>query len=69
MSKFSPNSFYFWFSILFYFFKLWIYLLHLQIAGDMLCADQNFDIAQVIRFFRSKVREAWPIDCVVTGLF
>lgn len=26
-----------------------------QIAGDMLCADQNFDIAQVIRFFRSKV--------------
>lgn len=24
------------------------------IAGDMLCADQNFDIAQVIRFFRSK---------------
>ncbi|XP_036416563.1 glucuronokinase with putative uridyl pyrophosphorylase [Colossoma macropomum] len=23
------------------------------IAGDMLCADQNFDIAQVIRFFRS----------------
>lgn len=27
-----------------------------QIAGDMLCADQNFDIAQVIRFFRSKVR-------------
>ena len=29
-----------------------------QIAGDMLCADQNFDIAQVIRFFRSKVRFA-----------
>ncbi|XP_053502582.1 glucuronokinase with putative uridyl pyrophosphorylase [Ictalurus furcatus] len=32
---------------------------HLQddimvIAGDMLCSDQNFDIAQVIRFFRSK---------------
>uniref|UniRef100_A0A3Q3N7N5 Glucuronokinase with putative uridyl pyrophosphorylase n=1 Tax=Mastacembelus armatus TaxID=205130 RepID=A0A3Q3N7N5_9TELE len=27
------------------------------IAGDMLCADQNFDIAQVIRFFRSKPRE------------
>lgn len=27
-----------------------------QIAGDMLCADQNFDVAQVIRFFRSKVR-------------
>lgn len=26
-----------------------------QIAGDMLCADQNFDIAQVIRFFKSKV--------------
>ena len=26
-----------------------------QIAGDMLCADQNFDIAQVNRFFRSKV--------------
>ncbi|KAM9318808.1 glucuronokinase with putative uridyl pyrophosphorylase isoform 2-T2 [Pholidichthys leucotaenia] len=24
------------------------------IAGDMLCADHNFDIAQVIRFFRSK---------------
>ncbi|XP_036006241.1 glucuronokinase with putative uridyl pyrophosphorylase isoform X2 [Fundulus heteroclitus] len=24
------------------------------IAGDMLCADQNFDVAQVIRFFRSK---------------
>nr|XP_029536707.1 glucuronokinase 1-like [Oncorhynchus nerka] len=24
------------------------------IAGDMLCADQNFDIAQVLRFFRSK---------------
>ncbi|KAM6959254.1 glucuronokinase with putative uridyl pyrophosphorylase [Aplochiton taeniatus] len=23
------------------------------IAGDMLCADQNFDIAQVIRFFKS----------------
>lgn len=28
-----------------------------QIAGDMLCADQNFDIAQVIRFFKSTVRE------------
>uniref|UniRef100_A0A8C1CB42 Glucuronokinase with putative uridyl pyrophosphorylase n=2 Tax=Cyprinus carpio TaxID=7962 RepID=A0A8C1CB42_CYPCA len=27
------------------------------IAGDMLCADQNFDIAQVIRFFRSKPGE------------
>ncbi|XP_072548243.1 glucuronokinase with putative uridyl pyrophosphorylase [Salminus brasiliensis] len=27
------------------------------IAGDMLCADQNFDIAQVIRFFRSKSGE------------
>lgn len=26
-----------------------------QIAGDMLCADQNFDVAQVIRFFRSEV--------------
>lgn len=26
-----------------------------QIAGDMLCADQNFDIAQVTSFFRSKV--------------
>ncbi|XP_072557162.1 glucuronokinase with putative uridyl pyrophosphorylase isoform X2 [Paramormyrops kingsleyae] len=24
------------------------------IAGDMLCSDQNFDIAQVLRFFRSK---------------
>ncbi|XP_016119951.1 uncharacterized protein [Sinocyclocheilus grahami] len=30
---------------------------NLQIAGDMLCADQNFDIAQVIRFFRSKPGE------------
>ncbi|XP_028826558.1 glucuronokinase with putative uridyl pyrophosphorylase isoform X2 [Denticeps clupeoides] len=30
------------------------------IAGDMLCADQNFDIAQVIRFFRSK-----PGDLVI----
>lgn len=29
--------------------------LYKQIAGDMLCADQNFDIAQVIRFFRSQV--------------
>lgn len=27
-----------------------------QVAGDMLCADQNFDIAQVIRFFKSTVR-------------
>ncbi|XP_016369002.1 uncharacterized protein LOC107709108 isoform X2 [Sinocyclocheilus rhinocerous] len=27
------------------------------IAGDMLCADQNFDIAQVIRFFKSKPGE------------
>uniref|UniRef100_A0A8B9GTV8 Glucuronokinase with putative uridyl pyrophosphorylase n=1 Tax=Astyanax mexicanus TaxID=7994 RepID=A0A8B9GTV8_ASTMX len=27
------------------------------IAGDMLCSDQNFDIAQVIRFFRSKSGE------------
>ncbi|KAF7655124.1 hypothetical protein LDENG_00060490 [Lucifuga dentata] len=27
------------------------------IAGDMLCADQNFDISQVIRFFRSKSGE------------
>uniref|UniRef100_UPI0037E87E13 glucuronokinase with putative uridyl pyrophosphorylase isoform X2 n=1 Tax=Semicossyphus pulcher TaxID=241346 RepID=UPI0037E87E13 len=27
------------------------------IAGDMLCADQNFDIAQVIRFFRSQPGE------------
>ncbi|XP_034023652.1 glucuronokinase with putative uridyl pyrophosphorylase isoform X2 [Thalassophryne amazonica] len=27
------------------------------IAGDMLCADQNFDIAQVIRFFKSKAGE------------
>ncbi|KAL0973053.1 hypothetical protein UPYG_G00198280 [Umbra pygmaea] len=27
------------------------------IAGDMLCADQNFDIAQVLRFFRSKPGE------------
>ncbi|XP_030632900.1 glucuronokinase with putative uridyl pyrophosphorylase [Chanos chanos] len=27
------------------------------IAGDMLCADQNFDIAQVLRFFRSKSGE------------
>ncbi|XP_033969270.1 uncharacterized protein LOC117468988 [Trematomus bernacchii] len=27
------------------------------IAGDMLCADQNFDIAQVIRFFRSEPGE------------
>ncbi|XP_056330390.1 uncharacterized protein LOC130242336 [Danio aesculapii] len=27
------------------------------IAGDMLCSDQNFDIAQVIRFFRSKPGE------------
>uniref|UniRef100_A0A671UDZ7 Glucuronokinase with putative uridyl pyrophosphorylase n=1 Tax=Sparus aurata TaxID=8175 RepID=A0A671UDZ7_SPAAU len=27
------------------------------IAGDMLCADQNFDVAQVIRFFRSKPGE------------
>lgn len=33
-------------------------VLRKQIAGDMLCADQNFDIAQVIRFFRSKVRLA-----------
>lgn len=33
-----------------------IFFLCKQIAGDMLCADQNFDIAQVIRFFRSKVR-------------
>lgn len=32
-----------------------IHSLCAQIAGDMLCADQNFDIAQVIRFFRSKV--------------
>lgn len=36
-----------------------------QIAGDMLCADQNFDIAQVIRFFKSKVRTV-P---VLTSLF
>uniref|UniRef100_A0A8C7Z5W0 Nucleotidyl transferase domain-containing protein n=1 Tax=Oryzias sinensis TaxID=183150 RepID=A0A8C7Z5W0_9TELE len=27
------------------------------IAGDMLCADQNFDIGQVVRFFRSKPGE------------
>ncbi|XP_068601905.1 glucuronokinase with putative uridyl pyrophosphorylase [Brachionichthys hirsutus] len=27
------------------------------IAGDMLCADQNFDVAQVIRFFVSKPGE------------
>ncbi|KAF1393653.1 hypothetical protein PFLUV_G00018270 [Perca fluviatilis] len=27
------------------------------IAGDMLCADHNFDIAQVIRFFRSEPGE------------
>ncbi|XP_061073037.1 glucuronokinase with putative uridyl pyrophosphorylase isoform X2 [Conger conger] len=27
------------------------------IAGDMLCADQNFDIGQVLRFFRSKPGE------------
>ncbi|KAK6295814.1 hypothetical protein J4Q44_G00335270 [Coregonus suidteri] len=27
------------------------------IAGDMLCADQNFDIAQVLRFFKSKPGE------------
>ncbi|XP_038159073.1 glucuronokinase with putative uridyl pyrophosphorylase [Cyprinodon tularosa] len=27
------------------------------IAGDMLCADQNFDISQVINFFRSKPGE------------
>ncbi|XP_062873193.1 glucuronokinase with putative uridyl pyrophosphorylase isoform X2 [Trichomycterus rosablanca] len=27
------------------------------IAGDMLCSDQNLDIAQVIRFFRSKTGE------------
>ncbi|KAG9352708.1 hypothetical protein JZ751_021122 [Albula glossodonta] len=27
------------------------------IAGDMLCADQNFDIAQVLHFFRSKPGE------------
>ncbi|XP_061774725.1 glucuronokinase with putative uridyl pyrophosphorylase [Nerophis ophidion] len=27
------------------------------IAGDMLCADHNFDIGQVIRFFRSKPGE------------
>lgn len=27
-----------------------------QIAGDMFCADQNFDIAQLLRFFSSKVR-------------
>ncbi|XP_029628718.1 glucuronokinase with putative uridyl pyrophosphorylase isoform X1 [Salmo trutta] len=27
------------------------------IAGDMLCADQNFDIAQVLSFFRSKPGE------------
>uniref|UniRef100_A0AAQ4R4Z0 Glucuronokinase with putative uridyl pyrophosphorylase n=1 Tax=Gasterosteus aculeatus aculeatus TaxID=481459 RepID=A0AAQ4R4Z0_GASAC len=27
------------------------------IAGDMLCADQNFDVAQVIRFFRSEPGE------------
>ncbi|XP_041098237.1 glucuronokinase with putative uridyl pyrophosphorylase isoform X2 [Polyodon spathula] len=27
------------------------------IAGDMLCADQNFDIAQVLRFFRLKQGE------------
>ncbi|TRY89241.1 hypothetical protein DNTS_025405 [Danionella cerebrum] len=27
------------------------------IAGDMLCSDQSFDIAQVIRFFRSKPGE------------
>ncbi|XP_077468360.1 glucuronokinase with putative uridyl pyrophosphorylase [Stigmatopora argus] len=27
------------------------------IAGDMLCEDQNFDVAQVIRFFRSKPGE------------
>ncbi|XP_064158531.1 glucuronokinase with putative uridyl pyrophosphorylase [Anguilla rostrata] len=27
------------------------------IAGGMLCADQNFDIAQVLRFFRSKPGE------------
>lgn len=46
-------------------FCVWVYagfrsgstnLLCCQIAGDMLCADQNFDVAQVIRFFRSKVR-------------
>ena len=35
--------------------KTWCFLF-LQIAGDMLCADQNFDIAQVLRFFKSKVR-------------
>ncbi|XP_066518755.1 glucuronokinase with putative uridyl pyrophosphorylase isoform X2 [Hoplias malabaricus] len=29
----------------------------IMIAGDMLCSDQNFDIAQVIRFFRSKSGE------------
>ncbi|KAF6716877.1 Glucuronokinase 1 [Oryzias melastigma] len=27
------------------------------IAGDMLCADQNFDIGQVVRFFKSKSGE------------
>ncbi|KAM9801194.1 glucuronokinase with putative uridyl pyrophosphorylase [Neosynchiropus ocellatus] len=27
------------------------------IAGDMLCADHNFDIGQVVRFFRSKPGE------------
>ncbi|XP_063063495.1 glucuronokinase with putative uridyl pyrophosphorylase [Engraulis encrasicolus] len=30
------------------------------IAGDMLCADQNFDIAQVVRFYKSK-----PGDLVI----
>ena len=35
-----------------------------QIAGDMLCADHNFDIAQVIRFFRSKVGLSLYLLCV-----
>ncbi|XP_061638526.1 glucuronokinase with putative uridyl pyrophosphorylase isoform X3 [Phyllopteryx taeniolatus] len=29
----------------------------IMIAGNMLCEDQNFDLAQVIRFFRSKPGE------------
>ncbi|CAG06471.1 unnamed protein product [Tetraodon nigroviridis] len=32
-----------------------------KLRGDMLCADQNFDVAQVIRFFRSKVSE-WLVN-------
>uniref|UniRef100_A0A8C1T4W4 Uncharacterized protein n=1 Tax=Cyprinus carpio TaxID=7962 RepID=A0A8C1T4W4_CYPCA len=34
--------------------------------GDMLCADQNFDIAQVIRFFRSKNLLYYELD-IYTG--